>query len=289
MRNASGCRKTSLSCRGRSDIQRFKGLRDYAYTISPVINADGNVVATVTTTTDITERVQSERRIERLSQMYATLSHCNKSIVRIRDRQELFHEICRIIVEYSHFRFSWIGWLDEARQEMRPLAFSGAASEYLSDVHIALGTGKTGRILPPGKAVLEGRHVIANDLLNDPDADAWRERATRAGIAATASFPIREQGKIVGTLNVCSGEMGYFNDDLVGLLDEMATDISFALDNFRQAETLLQRESTLRLFYDMPFIGMAITSPKTDLAAGQPSPVRYARLLARRVGGAHLG
>jgi len=248
---------------GQASYLTVQGLRDYAYTISPVFSADGNVTATVTTETDITERVRVERRVERLSRMYATLSQCNQAIVRIRDHMELLHEVCRIIVHYSHLQFAWIGWLDKTWNELTPVAFNGEASQYLADVHISLKDGQAGRKYPAGRAVLEDRHVISNDFQNDPDAGAWRLRAQRAGIAATASFPVRQRGEIVGTLNVCAGERDYFNDDLVGLLDELANDIGFALDSYNQTEALRQSESTLRLFFDLSFIGMAITSVKT--------------------------
>jgi PAS domain S-box-containing protein len=65
---------------GQVNYLTVYGLRDYAYTISPVFSADGNVTATVTTATDVTERVRAERRVERLSRMYATLSQCNQAI-----------------------------------------------------------------------------------------------------------------------------------------------------------------------------------------------------------------
>jgi PAS domain S-box-containing protein len=247
---------------GQVSYLMVRGMRDYDYTINPVFGADGQVIATVTTATDVTERLRAERRVDRLSRMYATLSQCNQAIVRIRDRTELFREICRIIVHNSRFRFAWIGWLDRNWNEMTPIAFNDEAGEYLADLRISLEEGKAGRHYPAGKAVLEGRHVIANDFLNNPKAGAWNQRAIRAGIAATASFPIRQQGEIVGTLNVCSAEPDYFNDDLVNLLDEMASDIGFALDNYQQAEALRQSESTLRLFFDLPFTGMAVTSPR---------------------------
>ncbi len=208
---------------GQVSYLMVRGMRDYAYTINPVFGVDGQVNATVTTATDITERLRAERRIERLSRMYATLYQCNQAIVCIRDRTELFREICRIIVYNSRFRFAWIGWLDRNWNEMTPIAFNDEAGEYLADLRISLEQGQAGRRYPAGKAVLEGRHVIANDFLSDPEAGAWNQRAIRAGIAATASFPIRKQGEIVGTLNVCSAEPDYFNDDLVSLLDEWPT------------------------------------------------------------------
>src|SRR5260221_622962 len=52
---------------------------------------------------DITERKQSDDRIRRQNRVYAVLSGINALIVRVRDKQELFREACRIAVEAGGF------------------------------------------------------------------------------------------------------------------------------------------------------------------------------------------
>src|SRR5205085_8109300 len=48
---------------------------------------------------------------------------------------------------------------------------------------------------------------------------------------ATAAFPIRRAGAVVGALSLHTGSRHFFDAAVVGLLDEMAGDLSFALDN----------------------------------------------------------
>ena len=57
---------------------------------------------------DITERKRAEISIKRLNRVYAVLSGINSLIVRVRDRDELFREACRIAVEEGGFRMSLI-------------------------------------------------------------------------------------------------------------------------------------------------------------------------------------
>jgi PAS domain S-box-containing protein/putative nucleotidyltransferase with HDIG domain len=250
--------------KGQMSYTTVDGPRISAYTISPVFDANGSVAATVTTATDITESVHARQRIERLTQMYATRSQCNQAIVRIRDRSALFNEICRIIVDYGKFHFAWIGWLNEAGNEITPIALSSSGDgSHLADLRLSLAANQPGRDHPAGRAVLKNQPAVLNDLYREGEAGEWMSRAQSAGIAAAASFPIRVHDDIVGTLNVCATERDYFGDDLVALLTELASDIGFALENYRQAEALQQSESTLRLFFDLQFIGMAVTSPKS--------------------------
>ena len=61
----------------------------------------------------------------------------------------------------------------------------------------------------------------------------------RFGFQSCASFPIRFQGQIWGTLNLCTAKPGFFQEREIELLKEVAGDVSFALDkieNDRQRE-----------------------------------------------------
>jgi GAF domain-containing protein len=49
-----------------------------------------------------------------------------------------------------------------------------------------------------------------------------------------AAFPLRRGGEVVGALSLLAGEAGYFNPQVLGLMDEMAGDLSFALDHLRR-------------------------------------------------------
>ncbi|CAK0773601.1 hypothetical protein CCP3SC15_4840001 [Gammaproteobacteria bacterium] len=51
-------------------------------------------------------------------------------------------------------------------------------------------------------------------------------------------FPLREAGHITYALLVYAPNADYFDPDMVQLLDEMALDISFGLENLNQAQAL---------------------------------------------------
>ncbi|HSL71226.1 MAG TPA: PAS domain-containing protein, partial [Longimicrobiales bacterium] len=66
----------------------------------------------VTIMRDVTERKQAEVKIVRLNRVYAVLSSINTAIVRIRERDELFREVCRIAVSEGGFRLARVLELD---------------------------------------------------------------------------------------------------------------------------------------------------------------------------------
>ena len=68
------------------------------------------------------ESIGRQERIERLSRIRTVLGEMNAAIVRIRDKQQLFNEACRIAHEHGKFTMSWIGMLDETTQAIRHVA-----------------------------------------------------------------------------------------------------------------------------------------------------------------------
>ena len=83
---------------------------------------------------DITERKEAEARIAHLNRVYAMLSGINTLIVRVRDRDELFREACRIAVEAGGFRMALIAIVDRSAMKIVPVASAGVDEELLTAI-----------------------------------------------------------------------------------------------------------------------------------------------------------
>jgi PAS domain S-box-containing protein len=193
---------------------------------------------------DITQRQAHEREIERINRLYAALSQVNLALVRVSSRQELFDEVCRVMVEFGRFRLAWIGEHDAARHVVQPVARAGdeQGRRFLEELQITTEASAETQG-PTGTAVREGRGDVCNDYVTNPHImDSWREAAQRAGFNAAAAFPIRFRGEVWGNLTVYVAEAGFFRDKESALLEETAADISFALDRL---EDLAERKRAL--------------------------------------------
>ena len=211
---------------------------------------------------DITERKRAEERILRLNRMYAVLSQTNQAIVRVREKQALLEEVCKVAVEHGKFRMAWIGWLDPESEMVRPVAHAGEDGDSLARIRVSARDDPDGQG-PIGVAIRTGRCDVCNDILSDPRMTPWRDEATALGYGSSAAVPFREDGKVVGTFNVYAAEAGFFDQEEIHLLDELGVDISFALDAIRQAgqrreaeEALRQSEHRLRRLSESGLIGM---------------------------------
>ena len=206
---------------------------------------------------DVTEQKRSEERIKRLNRVHAVLSAVNSAIVRLRVRQELFKETCRVIVERGGFSVGWIAVLDHASGKLMPVAHAGLPDDF------AAGFGSSRGLIPVGaseQALRERQPAFDNDIARDPEiagteseptAKGVRRAAIRMGAKSVIVLPLFVQGKTFGALTLYAPEQDFFDDSEIKLLSELAGDISFALEYIEKEERL-----NYLAYYD-PLTGLA--------------------------------
>jgi diguanylate cyclase (GGDEF)-like protein len=183
------------------------------------------------------ERRDQEQKITRLSRIHAMLSSINSLIVRVRDRQELFNESCRIAVEHCGFGIAWIGMLDLDTLDVNPVAWAGIDRELLtrnkitarSDVPIGQGV--------VGRAIRGKRPEIIGDLFSSPYPGGLpTKEAIRRGYRSVSIFPLLTDDSVAGVLTLFAKEADFFTADEVNLLTDLAGNISFALQSIAKQE-----------------------------------------------------
>lgn len=210
-------------------------VRWFQTTTRPIVGPDGTADMVLGVSVDITVRKRHEERIARLSRVYAVLSGINSTIVRVRDREDLFREACRIAVEQGGFAMAWIGTPVPATGKVMPAAWMGSDQGYLDEVGqlLAQTTDDPGSA---GRALRERRIIVANDI--EHDDVAFREAALARGFRSLAVLPLSVGEELAGVFVLYAAEPGFFDADELKLLKELGGDISFALDHIRKEEQL---------------------------------------------------
>ncbi|MBI3585958.1 MAG: PAS domain S-box protein [Ignavibacteriales bacterium] len=194
---------------------------------------------------DITERKRAEQKIKRLTRVYAVLSDINQAIVRVQDRQKLYDDACRIIVEDGLFKMAWIGHVGEKSKKVNVAARFGSGIDYLEDVRVTVDDSATGRG-PTGMALRQGHYVVCNDIEHDERMRPWRDKALRRGFRSCAALPLIVSGRIYGVLTIYAPEPNAFDEDEIKLLHELSSDISFAIEFIEREELRKKAEETLK-------------------------------------------
>ena len=194
---------------------------------------------------DITERNAAEARIERLTQLYAALSHSNQDIVHAASAEDLLPTICGDLVKFGGMKMAWIGMVDDETEMVRPVAAAGIGREYTDGIQISVKPGDPLGKGPVGTAIRENRPFWCHDFQNDPNTAPWQEHGAQYGWSAIASLPLHREGKPVGALTLYSPDAGIFDEEAQALLVRMASDISFALDSFAHNEERKKAEEEL--------------------------------------------
>jgi PAS domain S-box-containing protein len=224
---------------------------------SPVQDSKGRITGAAAIARDITKQKLHERELFRLSKLYAALSQINHSIVSTSTRDALFARTCETLVDRGGFRSVWIGWHDPDTHMLLPVASHGDIQRVLDNSRFYADDRPEGRG-PTGTAFRERRPYICNDTWNDPATEPWRAQIQAFNWNAVAAFPIFKSGKACATITVYAEERNFFQEKEVSLLTEVASDISFAIDNFARDETRREIEQTVRDERD--FTGALINS-----------------------------
>jgi len=179
-------------------------------------------------------------RIGRLNRILAVLSGINAAIVRMRERQQLFEEACRIAVEHGGFGAAWIGRYEAAAREVVAVAGAGLpADSVLLSGRLVLCDGPPRNRGLIAQTIEARRPVFCNDIAREPEAGGERRaEAIRRGYRSAIALPLTVEGAVVGTLALFAREADFFDDEEVKLLTELADDISFALDHIAKEEKL---------------------------------------------------
>jgi diguanylate cyclase (GGDEF)-like protein len=192
---------------------------------------------TAALTAEISLRKEYEARIVRLNRIYSVLSGINTTIVRVRGTQELFDDACRLAVDHGQFVFCWIGTFDADTRNITPMAKAGRDDGYLAQLSLDNVLESAGNSFLIAQAITQAQPAICNDLA-DQRLRLTHASAVERGYYSTVVLPLMLEGNVIGVFALYAPETGFFDEEEMALLSEMAGDISFAMDHLKKEERL---------------------------------------------------
>jgi diguanylate cyclase (GGDEF)-like protein len=213
------------------------------------------------------DRRQADDQKERLARMFAALSATNEAIMRAATRAELFRLVCEAAVQGGRFTSTLIALAEAGSDFLRIVATAGPNAEDSRTLRLATTPEHPeGRGLS-GTAFRTRQPCISNDYIADERGSAFHQRALVRGAKSCAALPLLSGGEAVGVLVFVSSEQGAFTPELVGLLQRLAENVSFALENFDRADDRRladeQKERLTRMFAALSATNEAIMRART--------------------------
>jgi diguanylate cyclase (GGDEF)-like protein len=182
------------------------------------------------------EKVRAEQQKERLARMLAALSSTNEAIMRSRSRAELFELVCAAAAAGGRFTSTSISLARPDSDFMEMVAVAGPTAENSRNVSISINEAHPEGRGVCGTAFRSGRPCVCNDYFAAPDFSAFYGVLRGDGANAAAAFPLIVHGRTTGVMLFIATEKDTFTFEFSELLQRLAANVSFALENFDRVD-----------------------------------------------------
>ncbi|HEY9077297.1 MAG TPA: PAS domain S-box protein [Anaerolineaceae bacterium] len=216
-------------------LPEYQTLRLYAADISNIKNAEG--------------------RLKKLNRIYKLLSEVNQAIIHNREPGVLLDTVCQIAIKIGQFQVAWVGFIDDPSRPARVAASYGIPENYQDLIELALhSSGVNGCAIVE---ILQGQpYAVCKIPLEITKLLPCQERAYESGCRSVAGFPLIINDHLRGFFIFYASDPDFFDEEEIDLLQELALDISYALEfaekenERKQAEDLLKEQyEELRRWY----------------------------------------
>lgn len=201
-------------------------IRDVEVGLSPFFLNEKQVL--LVTVIDITAKKANEEKVKSLQSLYASLSEVNQIIVRTKNEEVLFTDICNKLVEKGLFLDAVLVLFDD---NLNIKAMHKYRNSDYADFLLLTGFNSTEkRNSPMATSFLNRKIAINNNTAANVRMLPWRNEMLARGYLSSAAIPIVKKNKTIGSLGFLAGKQRFFAKETYELLAEMVMDINFALD-----------------------------------------------------------
>jgi diguanylate cyclase (GGDEF)-like protein len=201
------------------------------------------------------EAGQGADAFARVKRAYKTLSAGNRTLLRASAEDELLQQMCQVIVAAGGYRLASVGYAEaDEDKSIRWAAYVGPEQGDPGALRFTWADTESGQSAS-AVAIRTGEPVVGRKIQSDPAYAGpafarLREDAAQKGYFATAAFPLRVEGKVLGALSMAAEEADAFDTEEVALLSELADDLAYGIANLRAQARHREAQATIaRLAY----------------------------------------
>jgi signal transduction histidine kinase/ActR/RegA family two-component response regulator len=178
---------------------------------------------------EITWFKKAEKQINKINRLYNLHRNANQCIVRLRNTFDILRKVCQLAVAEGEFKMAWIGFLDENTGNVIEHSYAGPRRETEEKIVIAPGNPHFGQN-PTIPALTESLPKVCNEVGGYSLKYIWKAEEEQKGHFSIGAFPLKLFEKSVGVLVLFADVPYFFGEEEIKILDELAMDLSFALE-----------------------------------------------------------
>jgi formate hydrogenlyase transcriptional activator len=202
------------------------------YWSHPVVR-EGRTLGAVITFIDITERKQAEAALRKSEEKNRILLQINNAIITNLTQQALLHSISEALHPVFPFDRCAITLYQPERDSFRFLAVEGELFSDYFKTGLELSRNET-----CGSWVFEHLQLLVRRDLEKEQQYLNERRLAAEGIQSMCVVPLVFQGKCIGTLSLVSREKDRYSDEDAMFLQEVANQVTLAIQNMRSYEEI---------------------------------------------------
>jgi diguanylate cyclase (GGDEF)-like protein len=197
------------------------------------------------------ERQRQDAQIARLNRVVRMLGGVNGLALRIRDRNELLRETCRLAVAEGGYAAAIAAAEVPGSASIQPVAWCGAEGHMTTELSDAVAVSAAREAGIIATALASGSEYVCNDTVSTRSADALVPVLVRAGMHSLVVMPLRVDGTGIAVLVLTARDADVVGAEELAMLREIAGNLSFGLQ-------YLQRDTRARfLSHFDPQTGLA--------------------------------
>jgi diguanylate cyclase (GGDEF)-like protein len=193
----------------------------------------------------------AEQRVLRLTGVLQMLSGINAMLVRIQNRDELLSETCRLAHRVGGYAISMVALINPNTRMARPIGWAGYDFLAQPDEEFPVADNEAADSSLMGRVMRTGEAALCEDLKTYPFVVDGRDALIAAGVRSLACLPLRVDSTPVGAFLCGTLTTGVIGPDELLLLEEVASNLSFAL------QYLDKQNAVHFLSYFEPLTGLA--------------------------------
>ncbi|MEO6148747.1 MAG: PAS domain S-box protein [Mucilaginibacter sp.] len=271
----SDCLQGTINTRDEALFERLDGTAQWiTWDVRPWYTADNSIGGLMMYTADITDRKMAEEKLTKTNRLYNFISQINQTILYVKNQASLFDESCRVALEFGKFKMAWIGLFENDYKNISLVNQSGVPDEAVRLFENAIVQANG----PQAHTIQTGSYYICNDILSCNELELWKPFSRLYGIRSVMLLPIKNSGTIIGTFNLYSADLNFFEKEEIELLVNVTGDISFGVELFENEkkqkaseELVIKNEKRFRTLIEKSTDMQTLSTREGIVLYGSPS------------------